>query len=228
MGQAKRRREQLGALYGTPEGSNRPKEKIWEGLDTTGQVVLQAQAMADADRRPRAVWIHDPGEPRPLELQVRWAAPDPEPPDLKWVPPTRPKAALAYRHPVWVQRSSWSGKWAVTLQASTGAHVLDVFHDLADALASAQNAQVVFGTAAATVDADGAAWLELLQAYGAEDAAAGLDSGDGVIATTEPGEHGFRVLSGTGAIPDDRLPLVVDAMRQNGIHVRLPQQQEAD
>lgn len=225
MGQAKRRKQQLGALYGTPEGSNRPKDQVWEGLDTSARVVLQAQAMADADQRPRAVWMHDPGEPSPLELQVRWAAPDPEPHGLRWVPPTRPNAALTYRHPVWIQRSSLSGKWAVMLQASTGDHVLDVFHDLADALRSAQNAQVVFGTTPATVDADGSDWLELLQAYGAADAASGIDSDDEAFAATEPGDHGFRVLNGTGVIPPDRLGLAVDAMRQAGIHVRLPGEQ---
>lgn len=222
MGQAKRRKEQLGDLYGTPKGSNKPKEQVWEGLDTSAQVILHAQAMADADRRPRAMWIHDLGTPNPIELQIRWEAPDPEPPDLTWVPPTRSNAALAYRHPVWVQRSSWSGKWAVTLLASTGAHVLDVFHGLADALRSAQNAQVVFGAAPATTDADTAAWLRLLEVCAAEDAAAGIASDDEVIARAEPGEHGFRVLNGTGAIPDDRMPLVVDAMRQGGMHVRLP------
>jgi hypothetical protein len=225
MGQAKRRRDQLGALYGTPEGSNRPQERIWDGLDTAGHVVIHAQAMADADRRPRALWMHDPGDPKPLELQVRWAAPDPEPVGLRWVPPTHPKAALTYRHPVWIQRSSLSGKWAVTLQASTGDHVLDVFHDLADALKSAQNAQVVFGTAPATVDADAPAWLNLLQCYGAADATSGIDSDDEAIAATEPGDHGFRVLNGTGAIPPDHLGLVVDAMRQSDIHVRLPGKQ---
>jgi len=221
MGQSKRRKQQLGDLYGTAKGSNRPKNQTWKGLELLGLVVLDAQAMADSDNRPRAVWMNGPKPDNTIELQLRWEAPNPEPPDLMWVPPTPCGAALAYRHPVWVHRSTLSGKWAVALYLSTGPHVMDVFNDLKNALASAQSAQLVFGSVPATADTDESLYFKLVKAYGEMDADKGIDSDDG-FAVAEPGSDGFRVLRGIGDISADRLGLAVDAMRQAGFHVRLP------
>jgi hypothetical protein len=87
MGQAKRRKQQLGAAYGTPEGSNRPLV-VYQGFDqpeldrkslaqiraaqAAGQPVI---LMGTFESRPLAAaaglpWLHElpPGEPLPRSL----------------------------------------------------------------------------------------------------------------------------------------------------------------
>jgi hypothetical protein len=224
MGQSKRRREQLGDVYGTPEGRNRPIKAmgtVWPGLDGLGHVVLKLQAVADADGRPLAAWVPDSGTD-PVEMRISFNPPDDEPDRIMWIAPTKPGAALAFRHPVWIHRSDLSGKWAINLQASGGNHVLDVFHDLRKALISAQNAQTVFGTAKATADANGKKWSGLIRAYAAADEAAGIQSDDEGIGMTEPGADGFRTLHGFGSVSEEKMGIVVDRLRQSGVHVRLP------
>lgn len=79
MGQAKRRRQQLGDLYGTPEGSNRPPfdpealRRIEQVLADGQRLLLvgsdQAQALAAAAGLP---WLHRLPEGEPLPQGVAW------------------------------------------------------------------------------------------------------------------------------------------------------------
>jgi hypothetical protein len=222
MGQAKRRKDQLGALYGTPEGSNRPREAVWHGLSEKAQILMEIQATADADGRDLAAWVPDPDAPDELLVRVSANPPEPEPEQLVWVPPTKPGAALAYRHPVWVERSGLTGKWAVMMELSKGAHVLDVFLECGPALRSAQNAQEAFAVADARVDGNSDRYHDLVMTYAAADESSGIQSDDEILAETEPGEEGFRVLRNRGSITGEQLGQIVDRLRQSGIHARMP------
>jgi hypothetical protein len=89
MGQAKRRKQQLGALYGTPEGSNR-RLIAYQGFDQ-GELDQQAlkriqAAMAQGEAvtligteaaRPLATaaglpWLHELPEGEPVPQSVAW------------------------------------------------------------------------------------------------------------------------------------------------------------
>lgn len=218
MGQAKRRRKELGDLYGTPEGSNQVGI-VWSGISLDGQIALALQDVATADGRPWCIC-----EPTAMDGEILFTA---TPPDEAghlgmWVPPMKPGHRLRYRHPIAVKRSQLSGKWAVQIETSQGCHTLDVFHDLRVALRSAQNAQVVMGQASAT-EVDGPIFHTLVTKYANADKAEGIESDDEILGACEDsGDGTFRTLRATGPVPLDRLAPVVDNLRTAGLRVRLP------
>jgi hypothetical protein len=92
MGQAKRRKQQLGGLYGTPEGSNNPFV-VYQGYDQNELDKKAAASIANAQRRGQAVcligteasrplaaaaglpWLHEIAEGQELPRSFAW---DPE------------------------------------------------------------------------------------------------------------------------------------------------------
>jgi hypothetical protein len=180
MGQAKRRRQQLGDLYGTPEGSN-STGRIWPGLSPQGQIILGLQDVATADEQ--AWCITEPeGSNGPVVFRSNPPAADGD--QGLWVPPIKAGAYLRFRHPVWVARSALSGKWAVMCELTQAPQILDVFHRRDVALRSAQNAQIALGQASAA-EANGPAFLTLIHAYAKADEIDGIESDDEFLAVDQ-------------------------------------------
>lgn len=65
MGQAKRRKQQLGDLYGTPEGSNRPLV-VYQGFSQNELDKKAMTTIAKAQRRGQAVCLIGTKASRPL------------------------------------------------------------------------------------------------------------------------------------------------------------------
>lgn len=91
MGQAKRRRQQLGALYGTPEGSNRPLI-AYQGFDQAelDQKALVRIRTAQAAGQPVTLIGTEAARPLAEAAGLPWLheipAGDPIPQSLAWDP----------------------------------------------------------------------------------------------------------------------------------------------
>lgn len=218
MGEARRRKQQLGDLYGTPEGSNQAG-RICSGISKDGRLMLRIQDVATADGRPWCICEPD-GSDGPVCVTSN------PPAELGgsgiWVPPLKPGVPFRYRHPISVRRSLLSGKWAVEIETACGRGTLDVFHDLETALRSAQNSQAVFGEVTA-VEADGPMRHFLLMESIRWDKADGIESDDEFLAKmVDSGDGLFRTLQATGSVSTERLAPIIDDFRAAGIRVRMP------